>query len=180
MSGQQTPSIPVRCTRSSTQDRSSSLPNAGPSLPARAIVSQNVATVVSRLAYRNPGRSRHPSPRMATSAEREAGLKHEPPTLCQGDFLRQPHRRAKVPVLAHDDCGFILSLVGRSHQVQGQADIYPLLLASSVDSAPVDVDPSAPQIPDLVRPEAVPEQLRRTDCRIGDARVETNLRSGRR
>ena len=94
------------------------------------------------------------------------------------NLLRQSHRRAEVPVLAHDDGGFILSLIGGPHQVQSQADIYSFLLTSGVHPAPVDVNPPVPQIPDLVRPEAVPEQLRRACQRIGHACIEANAGKG--
>ncbi len=98
--------------------------------------------------------------------------------MCLSNLLRQPHRRAKVPVLAHDDGVFILSLIGGPHQVQSQADIHSFLLTSGVHPAPVDVNSPAPQIPDLVRPEAVPEQLRRACQRIGHACIEAYADKG--
>ena len=79
--------------------------------PPWAVVPRIAATVVGSLVYRNPGRSRHPSPRMAPRTEREAALEHEPPVLLLGNLLRQPYRRTEVPVLAHDDGEFILPLI---------------------------------------------------------------------
>ncbi len=49
---------------------------------------------------------------------------------------------------------------------------------ASADPAPVDVYPPAPEIPELVRPESVPEPLGGAGCWIGYICTEANLWEG--
>ena len=120
-------------------------PTSGRLPPPRTIVPRIAATVVGSLINGNPARRRQPPSRMAPGAEREAGLEDQPSVLRPGCLLRQPHRRAEAPVLAHDDGGFLPLLAGRPHQVHGEADIHSPILPSGVHPAPVDVDSRAPR-----------------------------------
>lgn len=110
-----------------------------------------------------------------TSFIRESRAKSQYSALGFGNFLGQSHCGPEVRVLAYNHHCIISLLVGGLYQIQGQTDIYTLLLASRVDSALEDDYPLLPEAPELVSPETIPE---RTDARLRYPRVKAGLLKG--
>jgi len=69
----------------------------------------------------------------------------------------QPHRRAEVPILTHNDGSIILPLVCEPNQVNRQTNINALFLPVLIDSPRVDLNSTATQISEFIGPEPVPE-----------------------
>lgn len=95
--------------------------------------------------------------------------------MALGDLLGQPDRRTKVPVLADDDRYIIFLFVGKLHQVNGKADINAFLLALGTHPPVINIDASAPEIPELVPPKAVPKTLSVAESCVGNAGVKADL-----
>ncbi len=88
------------------------------------------------------------------------------------DVFGQFDCRAEIRVLAYDDSDVVSSLMSSLNQVDRDAHVHAFFLPALVHFSPVRVDPSAPQVSELIRPETMPMLVSGT---LMDAGVETNF-----
>ena len=130
------------------------------------------AGVVGRLGNRRPDGAGDSSWCLRTGWSGEGALEAELASLGLSDLLAQTNCRAKVRVLADDDCHIEALLVRGLYEVDGECYVNALLLTPSVDPSCVGVNALILGVTELASPEVVPV---RAGFDFRDSGVETRL-----